>query len=314
MNSYLAKSLCLVATLLLLLGPGQQTAHAQSVNASGIMQTSLFVGGVDANVALADEFELRKALESYLDPGPPACPSLPGPPSLGKLIAEIRACNAGPPAVKVPGLTGLGGALGLSFLDRADNALAGGHFNKGARVVISFHGQITDYEFTETGTTDMGSGKLEVTTYITWRVVTPGSGNPAPKTEAYKWKILVINDGFKVATHSGDDDNPFPGTGLTFSEEMTDRIKSLGFTRKLWAKGDKIIIDEIRHKRWNSAAFSSPLDSSDPKYARLFEIDSESCIDMLFVGDPPATFAGLQGPPTYCLGRCANPPIINTGI
>jgi hypothetical protein len=33
---------------------------------------------------------------------------------------------------------------------------------------------------------------------------------------------------------------------------------------------------------------------------------------MMFAGDPPSSLPAGAAPPFYCLGRCANPPIINT--
>ena len=57
------------------------------------------------------------------------------------------------------------------------------------------------------------------------------------------------------------------------------------------------------------------------KYQGLYDVDENSCIDMMFVrftrpdpSDPPIpiNMNELTAPPFYCLGRCEDPPIINT--
>ena len=184
-----------------------------------------------------------------------------------------------------------------------------GQFAQGARVVVSISGQITNYSFNRT----TGSGALEVITNFTRTVVPVGQGAPPSNTEAYRWQVSVQDGGFVVVERDdGAPDGPFPGT-LPFTQEMKDRVDSLGFTRKLWAKGNKIQVDRVWHKKANSSKFQEVF-ATQPKYSKLFETDSESCIDMMFVGEPPETFADLQGPPMYCLGRCAQPFIINTGM
>ena len=186
------------------------------------------------------------------------------------------------------------------------------------------YGQITDYNYDQSD----GTGELNVTTYITWKVVTSGSGNPAPKTEAYKWIISVEPTsglsftGFQDEMNTGNINNPFPASGMTFDPDTLNRIQSLGFTRKLWVRGDDIVIEEIRHRKWNKMTFVL-LDKTDPKYERLYDMtgDEDSCIDIFFAvpsASPLPTnmvqLNALGGPPFYCLGRCANPMILNTGM
>jgi hypothetical protein len=274
---------------------------AQPPNASGIEPTKLMLKGNESNVVLSNQGKLRSVLKDFggnTNPG-----------NLKALIQQIRASNE-IGGVDVPGLTGLGGGYGHAFLDLAGEALD----NQGARVVVSLSGQILDYEFTTTIDDDTGVGRLEVVTYITSRVVPSGMGVPPAKTDAYRWKIHVIDDGFTVVHRDdGASDGPFPGT-IPFNQEMKDRIDSLGFTRKLWVKGEKIVIDEI----WLDKNYDATnpdfvqLSSTDPKYAKLFVSDENSCIDMMFVGQPPEEFDDLLAPPFYCLGRCENPWIINT--
>jgi hypothetical protein len=93
---------------------------------------------------------------------------------------------------------------------------------------------------------------------------------------------------------------------------MKARIDARGYMYKLWATGTDIEIDEVARKAGNSPNFVT-LPSSNPNYAKLYEEIDDNCIDMLFVAYPPATLGSL-GPPFYCLGRCQDPLIINTGM
>lgn len=70
--------------------------------------------------------------------------------------------------------------------------------------------------------------------------------------------------------NTGNINNPFPASGMTFDPDTLNRIQSLGFTRKLWVRGDDIVIEEIRHRKWNKMTFVL-LDKTDPKYERLYD-------------------------------------------
>ena len=43
-----------------------------------------------------------------------------------------------------------------------------------------------------------------------------------------------------------------------------------------------------------------------------YQVTPASCIDLFTQGPPPATFGELAAN-DYCLGRCAHPPIVNSG-
>jgi len=288
----------------------QMTPATAAANAYAIAPTSLMLSKnmsanppKGSNIVLASEAELRGVLEGY------GVVTIPNPP-IGALIASIRAANMNPQS-QVPGMTGLGGVFGHAFLEMASEAaLLGGPFQQGSRVVTSVYGQINEngYVFNRAA----GSGSLTVTTYFTRTVVPVGQGAPPPKTEAYRWQVRVDAGGFTVVPKGTDPANPFPGT-LPFSPEMIQRIDSYGFTHKLWAKGTAIHVERVWYKAPNSTSFDEVF-ATQPKYAKLFLTDAQSCIDMLFVGEPPETYAELKGPPVYCLGRCDQPFIVNTGL
>ncbi|MDH3667697.1 MAG: hypothetical protein OEN23_12275 [Paracoccaceae bacterium] len=268
---------------------------------NGIESNELVVDGNRGTIALSNIGAIRKTLSEYS--------SVAGHGSLGHRIQHIRTANLDS-AESVPGLTGLGGVLGHAFLDLTEQGLQGNNFNGQARVVVSMSGQILDYEYDSSD----GSGLIEAVTYISRSVVTPGLGVPPARVTAYKYKVEVDPGGFTVVPHSNNRDDPFPGT-LAFSPEMLDRVESLGFMYKLWANGTAIGVTDVWRDdnfQWGSPANFTLLDPSDPEYARLYQTDADSCIDMMFVDQPPATYADLQGPPFYCLGRCADPLLINT--
>ena len=310
MKNGLAACLCVIAALLLSASASEgQITMAPTPAWSKITQQKLLFKGdawpapVAGDIALANENNLRMTLDLYGD--------FPGAPSLGALISEIRSANANP-ADQVPGMTGLGGALGHGFLDAAGAALTGsGNFNSAQQVSLAISGQITDYEFVEDGNTGQGNGRIEAITYLTWTTVPDGNGPMITRTEAYRWKIRVINNGFRIVPKGTDPNDPFPGT-LAFTPEMVSRIDILGFMFKLWAKGTDIKIDEVARKAGNSPNFTV-LPESNPNHAKLYAEIGENCIDMLFVDEPPPTLEGM-GPPLYCLGRCQSPLIVNTGI
>ncbi len=268
---------------------------------TAITPTKLVVDGSPGTIALSNIGAITQTLSAFSDA------SREG--RLGDRVQAIRQANLDP-SKRVPGLTGLGGILGHAFLDLAEQGLQKDrNFDGGARVIVSLSGQILEYEFDESD----GSGLIEAVTYITRSVVTPGLGVPPSRTVAYKYRVEVDPKGFTVVPHSGNRNDPFPGT-IGFSPETLHRIESLGFRHKLWAKGTAIRVTDVWLDdtfSWGSAPNFVRLSETDPRYARLYQTDSESCIDMMFVRKPPAMLGGM-GPPFYCLGRCGSPLLINT--
>lgn len=242
-------------------------------NPTSVVPTRLIIQGKSANNQLSDHS------------------------TLGQAVASLRAGGNGACA---PGLTGPGGIFAFAFLNAADMALGGN------AVTLDLSGQITHYEYNSVA----GSGRLHVTTFA---VVTTGG---TTRTDAYKWEVAVLPGGFTVHPHSGNPADPFPGT-LQFSSETLNRIAANGFMFKLWANGPEIVVERVEFD--DDYDPSSPdfvyLDPTKPqfrKYRCLYETTGAACIDMMFQQSPPADMSGLSAPPFYCLGRCAQPFIINT--
>lgn len=256
---------------------------------------------LEAHAALMDEDDLHKTLGLIAG-------DVSKSRKLGDLLTHIRTANQSEGG-KVPGLTGLGGVYGHAFLDLAEKALSNGVFNKIQQVIVSVFGQITHYEFHKNPKNPMrGNGTLEVVTYITSDIVPAGFGISVLHTEAYRWKVRVVNDGFHIVPHSGNTNDPFPNT-LPFTPDMLARVQMRGYKFKLWAKGTVIKIDSIEKKQ---GANWMLLAKTDPKYNKLYAEIDENCIDMMFVKEPPTSLGGMK-PPLYCLGRCKSPLIVNTG-
>jgi len=216
---------------------------------------------------------------------------------LNSVVAQLRAGGGGQCA---PGLTGPAGIFAFAFLKAADMALGG------SAATVDFSGQITHYEYNPVD----GSGRLHVTTFA---AITTGG---VTRTDAYKWEVAVLPGGFTVIPHSGNPTDPFPGT-LQFSPEMLNRISANQLMFKLWANGPEIVVERVDFD--DDYDPSNPtfvyLDPAQPqfhKYRCLYETTNASCIDMMFQASPPTDMSGLSAPPFYCLGRCAQPFIINT--
>lgn len=269
-----------------------------ALRANDIVPSRLIVAGMPATAALESEKALNKALGALGAPvgSPPA--------NLRAKINQLRNAN-------LKGNKSIGGIFSDAFLDAAADALSGNNFAGNKRVITFMSGQITDYN-----RENDGSGYIESTTFITRVVVPKGAGAPPIRTTAFRYRVEVAPGGFSIISRDDNaSDGPFPGT-LAFSPEMKARVALLGFNKKLWAKGTAIDVTSVAVDRnYNPAA---PNFVALPSNHPIYQTDAESCIDMMFNipsgndEDVPKTFAELQAPPFYCLGRCANPLLINT--
>lgn len=214
----------------------------------------------------------------------------------------------------IPEFDGLGGVLNRAFFRAIKQTLnSNRQFDRTRRVLLIVHGRIVDYGFDE----DAGSGNITSITYFTTVSVPINTlnnrGRIISRTDAVRWNVAVEPEdrpgyeGFTVVERSyADPEDPFPGT-MKFDEAMLDRINDLGFMFKLWVEGRSINIRDIAEKPHGTSTFVS-LPHSDSRYRR----SDANCIDMMFVAEPPPEL-GTLAPPFYCLGRCQNPHLVNTG-
>lgn len=230
--------------------------------------------------------------------------------SLGQCVANFRTGSAE--------MTGVSGAMTGSFLDIAERGLQlGPTFQKPQ---FSIRGQITQnclndptlrgYRYHATA----GTMGLCV---VTENTLQPPPGQPARTT--YEFYDVIATNADVDDGAGGTPDNGFPEaaqrTGLTIPQKPP-------FTHKLYAWGDYIVIREYwvtsavhpnGEPNWVAGRKYKPNDPGlPPDVARLFQPSDEACMDMLFVGAPPPNLDGYTGGVNYCLGRCKNPPVVNT--
>lgn len=153
----------------------------------------------------------------------------------------------------------------------------------------------------------------------------------------YHWDIEVLEGGFEVLDRNdaalNDDEQPlflampegqdgkdvvaFPPHALDPEDPRSVWCRCLD--HKLLARGEKVRIVNVYRK-----VECCDLNCGHPDCGKLIRLDEtkddekkfyvstdESCIDLMFKGAPPAS----ELPPQveYCLGRCENPPVINSG-
>lgn len=154
-----------------------------------------------------------------------------------------------------------------------------------------------------------------------------GGGTPKVKRWAEMFRIEVPADDVHVDPKVADTGN---GVFPDFADEAfpISSTMATGLNFKLWVVGTDVTVTNY----WIDKNYNGVGDPSYKKYTMakhpanlhsIFEPDAEACIDMMFELDPDGTFGSggalLNGelppntkPPYYCLGRCRNPPIVNT--
>ena len=163
-------------------------------------------------------------------------------------------------------------------------------------------GRIRDYVYVE----DTQSGHLAVDVKAEFFASAKdrNSGQPPVRTELLHWDIEV-DGAYQVHPRGLDFLDPFPQVDLTLPGYAIASIWNRDLKYKLHAKGRGIIVRHIYIKVDNGPIERLP--STDPRYAET----DEACIDILLNPYPPET----ELPPQigYCLGRCEQPAVVNTG-
>ena len=248
----------------------------------------------EINGVIASQSNLRSSLEALRQsPSPP-------PAKLKDLIGKVRIENSQTPG-GLKSFGGLGGGYTHALLSGAKGKVGlNGDFDLNQASTVTLSGLITGYTYNPGN----NSGTLDVETTAVTTV-----GGVETKRRHYVYEIEIHPNGFEVFDHSGNDDDPFPGT-LVFDQPMLDRIKDKGFNKKLYVdRGGKIKIESITISVNNGPPHSVP--PGDP----LLRSDPDDCIDIMFKvppgGSVPTNYSQLQEH-SYCLGRCRRPAIINT--
>jgi len=187
---------------------------------------------------------------------------------------------------------GFGGISARFFLRAAEQSLNNrGQFRTVLNVVTT--GQLTAFHYVPGG-----ESCLEV---LMTKTITARSGRAF--TVRYKWTVFA-----DLSRAVRDDSNPddvfsTPDT-VKITKAMADKHN---FQFKLWAKGTDIQVTRVE-RAFNTSSNFFLL----PKNNRFYKVTPDACIDMMFQFDPPETMPSDAEPPFYCLGRCDEPPIINT--
>lgn len=278
----------------------------------------LLINGMTADQALGSETAMVTTLEAYGVPRPSGA-------TLGEWIKAIQDDRSGHgPLIN----GGPGGVSPRSLLDSAQEALEGGRL--AAPPVVDVRGQIekecvlpdgtvySGYHFD--GISPHGSGHLCVTVFTT----TQRGNSGRTKTIAERFLVIVEphknrTGGFMVEQKIDSQDpnynpgNVFPAfasaSGMAISESVAG-----GRGYKLWASGTSIRVAGIWvDKNYNASSPDFKWVFQKKAYLSLRIANPDSCIDMLFMASPPSPdLPPGMSPPQYCLGRCANPPIVNT--
>jgi hypothetical protein len=167
---------------------------------------------------------------------------------------------------------------------------------------LRVRGRIRDYVYVED--TQSGHLAVDVTTEFFASAKDRDSGQPPLQTELLHWDIEVEN-AYQVHPRGLDFLDPFPQVDLKLPGYAIASIWNRDLRYKLHAKGRGIIVRHIYRKVDNGPLERVP--SADPRYART----DEACIDLLLHPYPPET--ELPAQIGYCLGRCEQAAVVNTG-
>ncbi|MDT8344869.1 MAG: hypothetical protein RQ752_10620 [Thermohalobaculum sp.] len=237
-------------------------------------------------------------------------------PSAGKLKTRIDKLLATPGLSKK--MDGLGGIQARAVLEVAKLTL-GPNGNFGGKLdgeAVDVLGKIESFYY-----------KPGEPMHVTVQMITSASGVGGTYKRAEKYRVEIPAGAMHLEQRTGPDDNMFPIFGSTAFPvaKQPDRV----FDWKLWAAGEDVRVTDY----WWTDGFTNdvPVYPDDQKYTQstapanlksIFEADPDACFDMMFEknpGDQSQNGALVNGelppgsaPPYYCLGRCANPPIVNT--
>ncbi len=183
-----------------------------------------------------------------------------------------------------------------------------------------FMGKIRDYTYVrDPASADPGKGRghLSVDTCTDIDGFVPVGED---RREFFHWDLEVIEDGFVVNKRTEPSDPsdmatyeaPFPGIDLvlpemTWSPADPRSVWRRGLDHKLHSSSTWLVVRNVYHRK-----LVDPLLVRLPDGNPLYGVTEASCIDLFTQGPPPGTFAELAGN-DYCLGRCAHPPIVNSG-
>jgi hypothetical protein len=271
----------------------------------GLREWTLFVGDEPADAVVARLRAAPSTAEDYIK-------NLGIDLSIPDLVGILRQLKESPVEYKglPPALQGIGGFSTVLFLQK----LLPLDVNAEPIADAVFYGKIRDFTYLEA----TGEGHLAVDICIDFKEFVPlGEDHRV----FYHWDIAVAAGGFSVeqrtpptpSTDPAQYGNPFPNLNITMPAMAIDpsdprSIWRRGLDHKLHARGMTIEIRNIYRRKLSEPNLVRVSESETD----LYQSTMETCIDLFTEGPPPATFGELSGN-GYCLGRCAHPPIVNSG-
>jgi len=186
------------------------------------------------------------------------------------------------------------------------------------------YGKIRDYIFLE-NPGKVGSGHISVDVCIDRREFVPLGQD---WRQFFHWDVEIPPDIFKYVERTPPRDpfdpntynDPFPGFSLPKEAVDPANPRSTwrrGLDHKLHAEnpspeGPSILVRHIYYRGVGTPDLIRLPDAPPDKRDSRYNSTKESCIDLFTAGPPPATFGELVEN-AYCLGRCEQPAIFNTG-
>ncbi|MEO0980503.1 MAG: hypothetical protein AAFY24_24780 [Pseudomonadota bacterium] len=190
------------------------------------------------------------------------------------------------------------------------------------------HGRIVENGYVYDRNTKSGSIKtemcFEITSYKRDRGDSDGDGNEdeliVAKIGYIRYIVNVaVTDGFEVHRRTKpnddnyDEDDVFPGSLMKFSDSMVPSwAKSKLEARNVIKNGmDSMKVTEI----FIETNVDGNTTSWYPFMPEIFKrIGDEGCIDIFFRTRNPPTTLATDWRPRYCMGRCTDPAIVNSGL
>lgn len=260
-------------------------AMAEAEPEADFQEWVLVVKGVPIQRLVEDPEELRKAVVELVgtdDRG-----------QISEWVSAVRS-RAGNAEGVHANLTGLAGFSAVQLLE----AYLASFTELDAQRKVS--GKIVDYIFDDAEK----AGHLAVNTKVEYFDTSESYASQVPdRVKRYHWDIEVTDGTYQVIPHSGNRNDPFPGT-LALVEPTLTAVEDRGLDHKLWAKGTGIVVRHVYE------VFSDGSITRLPDTHPFYPSTAASCIDMMFAGPPPAIYLPPQ--PAYCLGRCDHPEVVNT--
>lgn len=170
------------------------------------------------------------------------------------------------------------------------------------------------FYFLPPGVTSGGSFSVLCVTVIT-KTASLGANK---SRELYQYYLVRIDD-WGWDNRGNDPSNIFPAAAKATGLRVAASAANQDFLIKLYAAGEQIRVLNYWRSTDGSNWEKYDASSTQPKgIENIFKVNPDACVDMLFVKEPPMIDGAFslpndwQGGTNYCLGRCKEPPIINT--